>query len=124
MPEVKPDKTTIRLIATRDFRNTHPKSIIVEDAAHADHVHKGAEFELNLKQDRDLIALLNASGSIIDAEDSDSVSRLNKEIAEDRKRNEADAKALADAQKNNTAVLGQILALLQAGALASAKAGK
>ena len=85
----------MKLIATRDFRNTH--NIKFAGAKHPSHVHKGAAFEIDeqSKGGSDLIAALNASGLVIDQKDQKSVDAFNLELAEDKKRADSDAKAAA-----------------------------
>ena len=113
MPPTNSTSTVLKVIATRNFRNTHPKSIVIEDPLHPDHVHKGAEFSLDSRADSDLIGLLNASGSIIDSEDEASVKRLQAEIAAEEKAEKASADAAKKAAEQNSAFLQQLAAMIR-----------
>ena len=85
----------MKLIATRDFRNTH--QLKVADTKHPSHIHKGAKFEIdeNSQGGMDLITSLNSAGLIVDQTDEASVKALNAELAEDAKRESSDSKKAA-----------------------------
>jgi len=91
----------MKVIATSNFRNTSPSLIKLTKPVHDDHVHKGAEFEIDEKtgDGKQLLAQLNASGRLIRADDKESVERLNREIATENaaaRRAEESAKKLAE----------------------------
>jgi len=94
----------MKLIALRDFRNTH--ELEIADALHEKHVHKGAVFSIGgtdakgneipfdklLKRDQELVALLSYAKCIGNGADTELVKRIQKEAAEE-------AKSIAEAKK-------------------------
>lgn len=109
----------MKLIALKDFRNVPALSLEIKDALHPLHVHKGATFELGKgdtlkdcsKPDQELLAHLNLAGCIGDANDEAVVKAVKAEVAADKKREEAAAKANAAA--GDSALVAQLLAVLK-----------
>lgn len=94
----------MKLIATKDFRNVQALRLksddgdsLVKDAIHADHVHKGAVFEIGSGKDLDalkkidrptaeIVAQLIVAGVVADANDAKAVQAVRDEIAVDENR--------------------------------------
>jgi hypothetical protein len=81
----------MRLIALRDFRNTHPKEIRIENAINESHVHKGAIFEIDekAKGGSELILELNVNGCVGDATEDRTVKAITSEVAAEKRKAEA-----------------------------------
>ena len=94
----------MKLIAIKDFRNVQLLRLksddgdsLVKDAIHADHVHKGAVFDIGAGKDLDalkksdrptaeLVAQLIVAGVVAEANDEKAVKAVKEEIALEEKR--------------------------------------
>lgn len=111
----------MKLIALKDFRNVPGLELEIEDALHANHVHKGATFEIGKadalkdcsKSDQQTIAQLIVSGCVGDANDANVVKAVKAEVDADEKREKAAAKANSAA--NDSALVQQLIAMLKGG---------
>ena len=94
----------MKLIATKDFRNVQALRLksddgesLVKDAVHADHVHKGAVFDIGSAKDleglrkadrptAEIVAQLIVAGVVADANDAKAVQAVREELAVEEKR--------------------------------------
>ena len=82
----------MKLKAISDFRNTH--KFKVPGAANEDHIHKGAEFEVDEK-DKSLLpilAQLAAAGRIVDAGNKEAWAAIDAEVKAEKVKAEKEAK--------------------------------
>ena len=96
----------MKLVCASDFRNIAPDKIIIEDALHELHVHKGARFEIGGEtpfdklqaSDKRLVVELNSAGRIVSEDQTDAVKKIDAEVAQAKKAAEA-RQAKPDAKK-------------------------
>ena len=90
----------MKLVATSDFKNTHPDKIEVDNALHPAHVHKGARFSIGgdlpieklAASDKMLVGQLNNSGRIVYETQTEAVKKIDEEVARAEESKEKPAK--------------------------------
>ena len=111
----------MKLIALKDFRNVQALGIRKHDDANRNNqIDKGETLEIGTgktfkdlnNHEKNLVASLTVAGCVGDAADKKVVEAVEAEVALDRKREAAAAKA-AEAS-NNTALVAQLLETLKA----------